>query len=102
MKLVFTLAARSDLQAIGDWIAQDNPARAVSFIDELEKHCQKLTTMPQVHPTLLGHENSDIRKSVHGRYLIFYRAASDALEILHILHSAQEWEQHLFGTEEEK
>jgi plasmid stabilization system protein ParE len=99
MKLVFTLAARSDLQAIGDWIAQDNPARALSFVDELERHCSRLTGMSHVHPVLAGHEQSGIRKSVHGRYLIFYRITSDALEILHILHGAQDWGWRLLEEE---
>jgi toxin ParE1/3/4 len=36
MKLVFTDEAKADLRQIGEWIAEDNPVRAFSFVDELE------------------------------------------------------------------
>ena len=99
MKLVFTLAARADLRAIGDFIAQDSPHRALTFVDELEQHCDKLTTMPRAHPLLTGHEKSGIRKAVHRNYLIFYRLTADAVDIIHILHGARDWERLLFGDE---
>ena len=37
-----TEGARADLIAIGDYIAQDNPLRALSFVDELEIRCTAL------------------------------------------------------------
>jgi plasmid stabilization system protein ParE len=48
MKLVFTDEAKADLLQIGEWIAEDNPARALTFVDELETRCARLTTMPRV------------------------------------------------------
>ena len=36
MKVVFSPAAKDDLMEIAIYIAQDNPARALSFVDELE------------------------------------------------------------------
>ncbi len=35
MNLFFTLLAEKDLEEIGDYIAIDNPRRAISFIAEL-------------------------------------------------------------------
>jgi plasmid stabilization system protein ParE len=49
MKLVFTLAARADLRSIGEFIAADNPRRAMTFIDELEQHCRTLAAKPRAH-----------------------------------------------------
>jgi plasmid stabilization system protein ParE len=34
MKLVFTDEAKTDLLQIAEWIAQDNPVRAFTFVDE--------------------------------------------------------------------
>jgi plasmid stabilization system protein ParE len=99
MKLVFTAAARADLHAIGDWIASDNAPRAVTFIDELEQHCARLADRPQMHPLLIRRESTGLRKAVHGNYLIFYRMAGDAVEIVRILHGAQDWERMLFESE---
>lgn len=35
MKLGISPLAEKDLELIGDWIAKDNPIRALSFIEEL-------------------------------------------------------------------
>lgn len=35
MKLVFTEEAKRDLLLVGDYIAQDNPRRAITFVEEL-------------------------------------------------------------------
>ncbi|UGQ46703.1 type II toxin-antitoxin system RelE/ParE family toxin [Massilia endophytica] len=34
--------AISDLEEIADYIALDNPRRAVSFIDELRRQCRRI------------------------------------------------------------
>lgn len=36
MKLVFSPKAAEDLEEIGDYIARDNPQRALSFVAEIE------------------------------------------------------------------
>jgi plasmid stabilization system protein ParE len=46
MKIVFSPAARQDLLEIGDYIARDNPTRALSFVDELEEACKGLLDAP--------------------------------------------------------
>ena len=35
MGVLFTPLAETDLEVIGDYIAQDNPARALTFIQEM-------------------------------------------------------------------
>ncbi len=58
MKLVFTDEAKADLLQIGEWIAEDNPARALTFVDELETRCARLTTMPRAYPLVPRHVGS--------------------------------------------
>ena len=41
--------AIEDLEAIGDFIAADNPVRAVSFIDDLLAVCSRIAERPQAH-----------------------------------------------------
>ncbi|TRC92613.1 type II toxin-antitoxin system RelE/ParE family toxin [Mesorhizobium sp. WSM4303] len=85
-RLVFTDQAEADLEAIGDYIALDNPFRAVTFIQELRRDCVELRTMPERYPLFERHRSRGIRRRVHGNYLIFYRVG----EILHILHGAMD------------
>lgn len=49
-----TEGARADLIAIGDYIAQDNPLRALSFVDELEMRCTALGDSPHAYALFLN------------------------------------------------
>ncbi|ENZ94836.1 type II toxin-antitoxin system RelE/ParE family toxin [Xanthomonas fragariae] len=42
--------AEDDLERIGDYIAQDNPHRALSFVRELREKCMELASTPQAFP----------------------------------------------------
>ena len=96
MGLAFTDVAERELEAIGDYIALENPVRALSFVRELRKDCALLTTMPERHPFLPRYQNSGIRRRVFGRYLIFYRIEGETVQILHVLHGAMDYEAILF------
>lgn len=85
MKLVLTKEAKADLERIGNDIAEDNPQRAFSFVEELETRCKALPAMPLAHPLVSRKKEWGVRRAVHGNYLIFYRADPDAVIVLHIL-----------------
>ncbi len=46
---LFTPAARDDLREIGDYIGQDSPGRALTFVRELREHCRRLAAQPRLH-----------------------------------------------------
>ncbi len=52
MIVELTAAAEADLEAIGDYIAQDNPARALSFVREHSRSCMSLADMPEAWPII--------------------------------------------------
>lgn len=99
MIVVIGETAWDDMLRIGLSIKQDNPARAASFVDELYRSCKDTGHMPHAAPLLQNHENSGIRRRVHGNYLIFYRIGPQAVEILRVLHGARQYEQLLFPEE---
>ncbi|MCB1447223.1 MAG: type II toxin-antitoxin system RelE/ParE family toxin [Rhizobiaceae bacterium] len=99
MKVVFTEGARQDLLAIGDYIARDNPLRALSFTDELEDRCMSLERFPNAYPILARRLQSNIRRMVHGNYSIFYSVLSDTVSIIHVLNGAMDYEKILFPEE---
>lgn len=96
MIVELTASAEADLEAIGDYIARDNPARAVSFVRELYGSCMGLAEMAEAYQVMPRYERHGIRRRVHGRYLIFYRIDNDRVTILHILGSAMDVEAILF------
>lgn len=96
MRLVFSSKARADPANIGDTIALDNPPRALSFINELQEKCTVLTEMPFLYPLLSGYETCNIRRIVHGNYLIFYRVQTKDIVILRVLHSVMDYGSVIF------
>lgn len=98
MNVVLTEKAIDDLIRIGAFIQQDNPARAVTFVAELERRCATLADSPRGFPLLPGREESGIRRRSHRDYLIFYRVeeAEGRIVVLHVLHGAQDYESILF------
>ncbi|MFN5999577.1 MAG: type II toxin-antitoxin system RelE/ParE family toxin [Paracoccaceae bacterium] len=96
MKVDITSAAEADLEAIADYIARDNPVRALSFVRELYERCLDIAEMPAAWPMVPRYEHHGIRRRVHGRYLIFYRVSADCITILHVLNGAMDVEAILF------
>lgn len=95
MRVEFSDKAEADLEAIADYIARDNPPRALSFTRDLRRRCLGLATFPRRYPLLAGYEEVGIRKAVHAAYLIFFQYDEEAVSIVHIVHGAAEYG-HLF------
>ena len=83
--------AVEDLQTIGDFIAADNPARAVSFIDEMLAVCRRIAERPRAYQRRddLG---PGLRQAVNGGYLILFTTGGDAVVIERVLHGARRLE----------
>ena len=73
MKLDITSAAEADLEEIADYIARDNPVRAMTFVRELYERCFDIADMLEALPVVPIYEHHGIRRGVHVRYLIFDR-----------------------------
>lgn len=89
MNLVFSPAAESDLEEIGDYIAMDNPAQALAFVQELCEQCRVLTQLPLAFPAR-EELAPGLRMMPYRRYLIFYIPTGRAIRIERILHSARD------------
>jgi toxin ParE1/3/4 len=89
MRFRFSRLAEVDIEEIGDFIARDNPRRAVSYIEELRIRCRKLAEFSEAAParSTLG---NGVRVAVFGRYLILYVAHQDVLEIRRVVHGARD------------
>ena len=87
-------AAEDDLLGILDWIAQDSPVRARSFIEKLDKKILLLT-----HAPLLGlksrHAGLDFkgyRILVVETYLVFYKIVGAVVMIHRVVHGSRDLE----------
>ena len=91
MNVKYSDAAKTDLKKISNWIAEENPVRAHSFVKELRATCEGLSLFPLSNQSIgLFHERT-LRRKVSGNYLIFYIADDETLEIVRVLHGAQDY-----------
>lgn len=84
-----TAEAEADLESIGDYIAKDNPPRAITFVRELRAACLGLSDFPERFPVVPRYADQGIRHRVHGSYAIFYRVEHDGVTVLHVSHGAR-------------
>ena len=88
-QVLFSPLASNDLEEIGDFIAKDNPDRALTFIREIKDKCMRLA-----FPSAIGVPRPElaegIRMLTHGRYLIFYRDDERAVRIERVMHGARD------------
>jgi toxin ParE1/3/4 len=98
MRLVLTRQARRGLQEIGDWIAQDSPRRAVSFVEELEGRLNVLTQAPEGFPLAPGYEVFGVRRYAWRGYLAFYQVIDANVIVFKIVHGARELRDLMFDA----
>lgn len=84
--------AEQDIESIGDYIALDNPHRALTFIAELRSQCTKIASSPKIfraRPELA----ENIRSCAYGNYVIFFQNVQIVC-IVRVLHGAMDIEAH--------
>lgn len=89
MRLRWTPAAADDLEAIADYLRRNFPSFLQPTIQTIYRAIVSLKTMP--YRGRIGREG-DTREFVIPDlpYIAVYRIKSDAIEILHIYHGAQD------------
>ena len=92
MIVTLTSEAEADLEAIGDYIAKDNPDRAISFVEEIVARCLQLAQTPHAYAIVPRFAHLGIRKRTFGNYLILYRVLDDQVEVLHIVNAARDYD----------
>ncbi len=97
MKVAFASDALRDLELIGDWIAQDNPRRAVSYVSELRAMAHSLKNLPNRYPATGA--DPRLRRAPSGAYNIHYVVLGDRVLIWRIVHSAVAFEVVWPGSE---
>ncbi|MBK5963225.1 plasmid stabilization protein [Thiocystis minor] len=84
MRCTFSPLAVTDLEEIADYIARDNPRRALSFIRELRERCERLVSFPEV-ARLRPEISESIRLVPYGRYVVCYRLQPGEIRIERIV-----------------
>jgi addiction module RelE/StbE family toxin len=84
-------AAEQDLFSIHDWIASDNPERASTFVEDLDRRITKLASHPLLgasprHPKL---QEFGYRVFIIDDYLAFYKIRGRTVLIYRVVHGSR-------------
>ena len=90
-RIVHRPLALQDLDDIWDYIAQDNPQVADHFIDKVEKQCRLLAEFPNIG-TSCDALSPGLCFLVVDKYVLFYIALDDGIEVVRVLHGARDLE----------
>ena len=88
MKVRWRPAAEADRVGIIDFIAQDDPVAAVELGDTIDRQVAELPQRPRLYR--VGRVKGTREMVVHPNYIVVYRIVSREIEILRVLHSAQQ------------
>ena len=91
MFITYSPQSETDLEEIADFIALDNPLRAVSFIREMKESCKKLQEFPLMgvaRPEL----EKDSRMLVYKNYRIFYYVTENQVTVDRFLPGSRDLE----------
>ena len=89
MLLLFTPLAEQDLESIAEYIAADNPLRAINFVREMRQQCQRIALNPpgyRLRPEL----GERLRSCAYGHYVIFFEASPREVPVVRVLHGARD------------
>jgi len=92
MRLRYSEEALADLEQILDFITQDSPVRALSFIEKLKAKIELLTIFPALGVSCRSKRIAeDCRVMIFESYLIFYTITIDDITVLSIINSAKDY-----------
>jgi len=86
-EVIWTEPALSDLDAIADYIALENPAAASELVRRVFEHVDQLTAHPESGSKPLELKRSRYRQIIEPPCRIFYRYDGKNVYVLHVMRS---------------
>ena len=86
-EVIWTEPALSDIDAIADYIALENPAAASELVSRVFEHVDQLTDHPESGSKPLELKRSRYRQIVEPPCRIFYRYDGKNVYVLHVMRS---------------
>ena len=90
MTVRWTETAVAHLVAIHEHIARDSPRYAQRMVDRMTRRTEQLASFPLSGAVVPEYEDPDLRELFEGPYRIIYRALPDLIDVLAVVHGAQE------------
>ena len=89
LTLLWSPKALDELDNLTDYIGEHNPSAADRLTDRIESCAEQLTQFPYMHRA--GRVPGTREAVVTPNYVLVYRVTEDAVEIVHLLHTRQQY-----------
>ena len=90
MKIIWSPLASQKLDQFAEFIARDNLAAAIAFVDDVERKALSLIAHPfKGRMVRILNDEKKRELVIMGNYLLVYEIQPDAIEILTIRHTKQ-------------
>ncbi len=94
-KLILAPCVEDELWAIWEFIAEDDPEAATRVVEAAQETFKVLAANPELGPrrkfrSSRLREVRSFRVSGFANYLIFYRAVTNGIQVLHVYHGARD------------
>jgi plasmid stabilization system protein ParE len=90
VRVHWTDTAIEHLEAIHAYIAKTSPDYALRIVDRLTRRSQQIAEFPQSGRTILEFELGQIREVLEVPYRIIYHIKPDQIDVLAVIHAAQQ------------
>ena len=98
LAIVWADRALSDLEAIGDFIAADNPVAAARWVGVLVATAQRAAGAPMAGRRVPELGRDDIREVFKRTYRVVYRVRTDRIEVLTVFEGHRLFPKGVEGT----
>ena len=88
-RVLWTLQAVEDVEAIRNFIARDSPHYAALMAERIVESVERLKEFPRSGRTVPELDREAYREVILGTYRIVYRLEADRAEILTVVHAAR-------------
>ena len=88
----YSALAAADIYENAEYIARDKPDAALRWIESIEAVCELLAHNPAMGQQRTLRHHGRCRSFVSGNYVIFFRTASDGVEIVRVIRGERDIE----------
>lgn len=90
MRVHWTNTTIDHLLSIYEYVSHDSDVYADRLMDRLTRRSQQIGTFPRSGRSVPEYEAPDIREVIEGSYRIIYRIKKEQIDVLAVIHSAQQ------------
>ena len=90
MKVHWTNAALEHPLSIYEYVSQNSPVYADRIVDRLTRRSEQIGAFPESGRCVPEYDRKDIREIIEKPYRIVYRIRKKQIDVLAVIHSAQQ------------